>query len=361
MSAEINIKSKTHNYNVIIKRGSINKKNISDITRDHHKILIITDNGVPKTIISKIKKLIRAPNRKSFLYTIKNGERSKSQKSLFEILNFLASKHFDRSDLIVAVGGGVVGDLSGFVASCYLRGIKYAQIPTTLLSQVDSSVGGKTAINSIYGKNMIGAFYSPKIVIIDPKTLLSLDKRQFRCGMAEVIKYGLIENKTLFQYLNINDKKINGLDLKSLEFIISESIKTKSRIVSLDEYETGIRSLLNYGHTFGHAIETKHDYKKYLHGEAVAIGMVLAARMSVLEGTLGQQEYNSIVSLMKKYNLNLDISKIKYENIKTYLMHDKKISAGRLRFILLNSIGKAYQTDNFKLINLKECFKQHWQ
>jgi 3-dehydroquinate synthase len=227
---------------------------------------------------------------------LQHGEQAKSIQNFQKILNFLADNNFDRTDIIVAVGGGVIGDISGYVASSYLRGIQFIQIPTTLLAQVDSSVGGKTAINILAGKNLVGAFYNPKGVIIDTTVLNTLPNREFKAGLAEVIKYALIQNKSLFSLLEKHAKEILLMDHKIIEEIIFASIQTKAQIVTKDEKENGIRAILNFGHTFGHAIEAHGKYKKILHGEAVAKGMKIASRISFLENLMSEKEYRKAIA-----------------------------------------------------------------
>ena len=288
MARELLAGQKNNQYRIIIGKNSISQKNISSFTKGHKKLLIISDTGVPKDIIQNITSLSKL---KSEVFTIilNQGEKAKSLANFQKIINFLIAHNFDRSDGIIAIGGGVVGDISGFVASAYLRGISFIQIPTTLLAQVDSSVGGKTAINIPAGKNLVGAFYNPSGVIIDTTVLSSLSARQLNAGLAEVIKYGFIQNKYLLSLLSKHTDKILDREHKIIEEIIFESIKTKAKIVTKDEKETGMRALLNFGHTFGHAIEASGKYKKILHGEAVAKGMLIASKISLLEGLLTRE------------------------------------------------------------------------
>jgi 3-dehydroquinate synthase len=285
---------------------------------------------------------------------LQHGEQAKSVQNFQKILNFLADNNFDRTDLIVAVGGGVVGDISGFVASSYLRGIQFIQIPTTLLAQVDSSVGGKTAINILSGKNLVGAFYNPKGVIIDTNVLHSLPNRQLKAGLAEVIKYAFIQNKALFSLLKKYPKKILSKDHKIIEEIIFLSLQTKARIVTKDEKENGIRAILNFGHTFGHAIEAHGKYKKILHGEAVAKGMRIASKISYLENLISEKEYEEVIALLQKYEFDLSVDQYKYRELKPYIFRDKKIKAGKLNLILLNKLSNAVVTNAFDAKNLQK-------
>ncbi|MDA9614863.1 3-dehydroquinate synthase, partial [Pseudomonadota bacterium] len=255
-------------------------------------------------------------------------------------------------DGIIAVGGGVVGDISGFAASAYLRGISFIQIPTTLLAQVDSSVGGKTAINIPAGKNLVGAFYNPTGVIIDTTVLNTLSARQLNAGLAEVIKYGLIQNKYLLALLSRNAAQIRGRNHKVIEEIIFESIKTKAKIVTKDEKETGVRALLNFGHTFGHAIEASGKYKKILHGEAVAKGMLIASKISYFEGLLSEQEVSKIRDLLLTYNFDLSLTEYKYADLKPFIYRDKKVQNGKLNLVLLKGISNGVITNSFNIKNL---------
>ena len=266
----------------------------------------------------------------------------------------MADNNFDRTDLIIAVGGGVVGDISGYVASSYLRGIQFIQIPTTLLAQVDSSVGGKTAINISAGKNLVGAFYNPKGVIIATSVLKTLPNREFKAGLAEVIKYALSKNKSLFSLLEKHAKEILLMDQKIIEEIIFASIHTKAQIVTRDEKENGIRAILNFGHTFGHAIEAHGKYKKILHGEAVAKGMKVASRISFLENLISEKEYKKVISLLEMFEFDLSLNQYNYEELKPYIFRDKKIKAGRLNLVLLNRLSKAIISSSFDTKNLKK-------
>ncbi len=251
----------------------------------------------------------------------------------------------------------MIGDISGYVASSYLRGIQFIQIPTTLLSQVDSSVGGKTAINIAAGKNLVGAFYNPKGVIIETSVLKTLPKREFKAGLAEVIKYALIKNRPLFSLLKLHAKKILSMDPHIIEEIIYASIKTKAEIVTKDEKENGIRAILNFGHTFGHAIEAHGNYKKILHGEAVAKGMKVASKISYLENLISQKEYTEVISLLEMFEFDLSLKQYKYGELKPYIFRDKKVRKGKLNIVLLNKISNAVVSNSFNTANLQKGLK----
>ena len=344
---------KDNQYKIIIGKSSISKKNLVPLIKGHQKLLLISDSGVPKDIIHKVTSISKSTSC-VFTIILNQGEQTKSLSNFQRIINFLVSNNFDRSDAIIAVGGGVIGDISGFVASTYLRGISFVQIPTTLLAQVDSSVGGKTAINIPAGKNLIGAFYNPKGVLIDINVLKSLSSRELNAGLAEVIKYGLIQNKYLFSLLINNSQKILGQSDKIIEEIIFESIKTKAKIVTKDEKETGIRALLNFGHTFGHAIEAHGKYKKILHGEAVAKGMLIASNISMLEGLISKRELLKIKDLLVAYNFDLSLN-YKYMDLKPFIFRDKKMQKGKLNLILLQGISKGIVTSKYTQTNLKKA------
>jgi len=248
---------------------------------------------------------------------------------------------------LIALGGGVVGDLTGFVAACYQRGVPFIQIPTTLLSQVDSSVGGKTAVNHPLGKNMIGAFYQPQAVFIDTQSLHTLPKREFAAGMAEVIKYGLIYDTELFTYLEQNVENLQQLNETCLQHIIYRCCEIKALIVAEDEKEQGLRALLNLGHTFGHAIEAQMGYGKWLHGEAVATGMVLASQLAHTRGDLTQQDVARIVDVIKQYNLPTEVPVgMTSEQFLLHMRKDKKNKKGTIRFILPTQFGQCALVDD---------------
>ncbi len=353
MAKEILLGKKDLKYKIFISKNAISKKNLGPVLKDHNKVLIISDNGVPSGIRNKVQSIAKNFS-KVFLVILKKGEKSKSIQNFQKILNFLADNNFDRTDIIIAVGGGVVGDISGYVASSYLRGIQFVQIPTTLLAQVDSSVGGKTAINISAGKNLVGAFYNPKRVLIDISVLNSLPEREYKAGLAEVIKYALIKNKYLFSLLKNNPQKIILMNKNIIEDVIFESIKTKAEIVSKDEKENGIRALLNFGHTFGHAIEAHGKYKKILHGEAVAKGMFIASKISYLEGHISQKYFNIIKDLLNTYKFDLSVSQYQYKDLKPFILRDKKVRSGRLNLVLLGGPSKAIITSSFDSNNLKK-------
>jgi len=356
MAKELFAGQKQDKYRIIIGRDAISKKNLVLLLKQHKKVLIISDNGIPAIIIKKVTSICKTSS-KVYSILLTKGEKAKSLENFQKILNFLAQNNFDRSDAILALGGGVIGDISGFAASSYLRGIQFIQVPTTLLAQVDSSVGGKTAINISAGKNLVGAFYNPKGVIIDTMVLDSLPKREFKAGLAEVIKYAFIQNRYLFSLLKRDYEKIMSRDKKLIEEIIFESIKTKAKIVTKDEKENGVRAILNFGHTFGHAIEAEGRYQKILHGEAIAKGMLIAARISYLENLISKKDLIAAQSLLEVYEFDLSIDQYQYKSLKPYIFRDKKIKGGKLNLVLLNRISNAMVTDKFNPVNLSKSLR----
>jgi 3-dehydroquinate synthase len=271
---------------------------------------------------------------------VPDGEEYKELLWAYYIYGELLKQKLDRASAVIALGGGVIGDISGFVASTYMRGVSFIQVPTTLLAQVDSSVGGKTGVNHPLGKNMIGTFYQPRVVWADVSTLRTLPQREFLAGIGEVIKYGVIRDETLFRFLEENRDKILSLDREAVERIVKRSCEIKAEVVSEDEREAGLRAILNYGHTMGHALETATGYTKYLHGEAVAIGMYLEARLSSLLGIMEKREVERIRSLLSSYGLPSEMpSGVDTDRLLTAMQLDKKAVAGQLRFVLPEKTG----------------------
>jgi 3-dehydroquinate synthase len=272
---------------------------------------------------------------------IGDGEEHKNLTTLSTVYDKFVAADMDRSSGVIALGGGVVGDLAGYAASSYMRGVAYIQVPTTLLAQVDSSVGGKTAVNHPKGKNIIGAFYQPKLVCIDVAVLNTLEDRQFFAGFAEVIKYGVIYDSDFFQWLVNHVELLLKRDYAALKYAIMRSCQIKANIVGIDEKETGIRAILNFGHTFGHAIETLTGYNRFLHGEAVAIGMVVASKISELQGLCSSEEVDTITSLLTRFNLPIVAPDFPINSYVDSMMHDKKVKNGVLQMVLNRGIGQS--------------------
>ncbi len=299
----------------------------------NNKVAIVTNPTIAdyhlKTLLSKIT----APELQVIM--VPDGEEYKTLQTVENILNKLFEYKFDRKSLLIAFGGGVMGDMTGFTASLYQRGIDFIQIPTTLLSQVDASVGGKTGVNNKFGKNLIGAFYQPKAVYIDPSFLATLPPREFAAGVAEMIKVAVTFDKEYFYFLQNADLR----DEETLKNAIGKSVTIKASVVNQDEKEMGIRAALNYGHTFGHVIENETGYTKYLHGEAVAIGMVMANCLAVELGFLTKDEAEQIKDVLKKFNLPTDYHINDVDSFYDHFFLDKKSAQNKIKFILPNGIG----------------------
>ena len=290
---------------------------------------------------------------------IPDTEKSKSIEIASSVIKDIAAHEKKRKTFIVAFGGGVIGDLAGFIASIYKRGIPYTQVPTTLLAQVDSSIGGKTAVDLIEGKNLVGSFYQPRMVFSDVKMLKSLSLRQLSCGLAEVIKYGIIKDPQLFSYLDKEYKHILALKQPPLEFIVKRCSYIKAMIVRLDEREErGVRTILNFGHTIGHAIEAAADYKRYNHGEAIALGMLVAADMSQKMGLIHEKTTQRIENLIKKVGLPTRIEKLSIDDVIKAHYYDKKFIGSKNRFVLIRGIGKTKIVENIPLKLIREAIKR---
>jgi 3-dehydroquinate synthase len=288
----------------------------------------------------KITALLDQKGCISSVLELPDGEKYKTLETFNTVLSFLLEHNHSRDVVIIALGGGVIGDLVGFAASCYQRGVDFIQIPTTLLSQVDSSVGGKTAVNHPLGKNMIGAFYQPKAVIIDTNCLATLPEREFAAGMAEVIKYGIIYDEAFFVWLEQHMDELYALDEQALTYAIARCCQIKAEVVAQDEKESGIRALLNLGHTFGHAIEAELGYGNWLHGEAVSAGTMMAAKTAQLQGLITEQQVERILSIFKRAKLPVHTPEsMSFDDFMKHMMRDKKVLAGELRLVLPTSIG----------------------
>ena len=299
----------------------------------NRKVAIITNTTVSALHLEHLKSKIDADEL--YVVTIEDGEEFKTLATVETILNKLFEAKLDRKSLLIALGGGVIGDMTGFTASLYQRGIGFVQVPTTLLSQVDASVGGKTGVNNAYGKNLIGAFYQPEAVYIDTDFLKTLPKREFSAGIAEIIKMAVMFDRDYFNFLVDADFS----DRKSLEKVIQRSVELKAEVVNLDEKESGIRAVLNYGHTFGHVVENETNYTKYLHGEAVAIGIMMANALAVELGLLKQNEMDEIENFLTKHQLPTTYEIVDVDAFYNKFFLDKKAANNRLKFILPKGIG----------------------
>ena len=336
---ELIVDLKDRSYPIIIEKGLINR--VSEEIRKVYKgkkIFIITDDNVNKYYGGKISEELKVSDFEVKLLSLKPGEETKNFNTLPIVYNELLDFNLTRSDLIIALGGGVIGDLAGFVASTYLRGVDFVQIPTSLLAQVDSSVGGKVAVDLDRGKNLVGSFYHPKCVLIDPDVLNTLEDRFFIDGMAEVIKYGCIKDKEFFDYL---EKMENNQQLiNNMEVVIHKCCDIKRQVVENDEKDKGERMLLNFGHTLGHAIEQYYNYTKYSHGEGVAIGMYVISKISEEKGLTKKGTSQRIKDILVKYNLPYELD-VKIEETLEAINLDKKKLGNDLNVIILKEIGSS--------------------
>ncbi len=362
---EIKFNNNKQKYSIIIGKNSLNQlsKRIKFLCPGTKKIALIIDKKVPKKFKKQILKSLK--NYELISLSFNANEKAKSINSVNLLLNKLLKKNLNRSDLIIGIGGGITGDLSGFVASIFKRGINYISIPTTLLSQVDAAIGGKTGVNSTQGKNLIGSFFQPKLVINDISFLKSLNKKEIICGYAEILKHAIIKDSIFFKWLRKNTKSVFSLNQKDLIYAIKKSCEIKLHFVNKDTNEKKIRMTLNFGHTFAHAIEVKNNFsKKITHGEAVLAGMILAARLSVVKKRCSAKTFDELIKIYKQNNL--DYTYKKYLNSKEilkllpFLKSDKKNNDEKINFILLNKIGKTAlpYKNKISLSNLRKIVKQ---
>tara|TARA_B110000971_G_C19941494_1_gene468923 strand:- start:118 stop:1212 length:1095 start_codon:yes stop_codon:yes gene_type:complete len=355
-STQVQVSLGDRSYPIFIGSDEIRK---ADIARyiSGKKVLIVTNETIAPLYLELLERQLT--DKQVSRVILADGEQHKNLDTLNLIFDQLIGDHHDRKTTLIALGGGVVGDMTGFAAACYQRGVPFIQIPTTLLAQVDSSVGGKTAVNHAMGKNMIGAFYQPQAVIIDTDTLSTLPDREFHAGLAEVIKYGLIIDADFFHWLENNIDLLLQRDKAALVYAIELSCVSKARIVAEDETEQGIRAILNLGHTFGHAIETFQQYKQWIHGEAVAAGMVMAAELSVIRGDLSAADLQRTKQLLQRCSLPVaPPADMKAEDFDRLMLRDKKVLDGQLRLVLLKSLGEACVTDQFSTDHLYQLLSR---
>jgi 3-dehydroquinate synthase len=328
-------------YDIVFEKdfNSISDR-IKDLGFEKRKIAIITDTNVKPIYADELDKELKKISENVFVYAIPAGEANKNLTEVEKIYEFLIENHFDRHDLIVALGGGVVGDMAGFTAATYLRGIAFVQVPTTLLAQTDSSIGGKTGVDFNAYKNMVGAFYMPKLVYMNIKTLDTLNDRQYFSGFAEVMKHGLIKDASFYEWLIENMYEICDKDTEVLLEMVKRSCEIKKAVVEKDPTEKGDRALLNFGHTLGHAIEKAKNFE-LTHGECVALGCVAAAFISWKKEMISMEEYYEIRDMFVPFNLPISIEDIDPAEVIRLTKSDKKADADKIRFILLKKIGKA--------------------
>ena len=357
------IKTKSETYPIIIGNNLV--KNISQIFKKNsikfNQCLLVIDKKVPKRIVSTITKSLK--RKKSFKYYFDANEKNKNQNQVHKILEILLKKNFSRQDCLITIGGGITGDVGGFAASLFKRGLQFINIPTTLLSQVDSSVGGKTGVNTKQGKNLIGSFYQPKIVLSDSKFLKSLSQREIICGYAEILKHSLIKDKNFYNFLKKNFSKILELKSPFIEKAVYKSCEIKKNVVEKDEKEKGLRKILNFGHTFAHAYEATLGYSKKLnHGEAVILGIKSATKFSFDQKLIKKIEYDSIVKHINNIKQTLNIQKYFSLNdlnkILSFMIKDKKNNSERINLILLKKIGITLFNNRYDTKKLKKFLKR---
>jgi 3-dehydroquinate synthase len=306
-----------------------------------HKLCIVTDSNVAPIYLDTVKSSFLEKFDQVFSFVIPAGEQNKTLDQVKKLYEYLIFNHFDRKDCLVALGGGVIGDMTGYTAATYLRGIDFIQVPTTLLSQVDSSIGGKTGVDFDSYKNMVGAFHMPRLVYMNLSVLNTLSEEQFSCGMGEILKHGLIKNKEYFFWCMENAEKIKKRDYDTLLHMILESCKIKGHVVEKDPTEQGDRALLNFGHTLGHAVEKLKDFK-LLHGQCVAVGSIAAMKLSSMRGNISETDVLFAEKCFKAFGLPTRINELAAEDILKISKSDKKMEAGKIKFVLLHEIGNAY-------------------
>ncbi len=328
-------------YDIYLENGLLQRAGQVLGTRNLHKaVTIITNTTIAPLYLEVLKISLHKQGFKTREIILPDGEQYKTLDSMRSIYDTLLEFGLDRSSSLIALGGGVIGDMTGFAAATFLRGIPFVQIPTTLLAQVDSSVGGKTGVNLPGGKNMVGSFYQPVAVLIDPLVLETLPVRELRAGISEVIKYGIINDQDLFGFLEANMPSILNLDTKSIAEVIIRCCRIKAVITSQDETEKGVRAHLNFGHTVGHAVETLTGYSKYLHGEAVAIGIVAAAVLSCSLGFCGEADVTRITNLIQAAGLPATVPPFSVADYTNAMLKDKKKSGSTLNFVLVKQVGE---------------------
>tara|TARA_Y100001968_G_scaffold67445_1_gene58357 strand:+ start:3469 stop:4575 length:1107 start_codon:yes stop_codon:yes gene_type:complete len=347
-------------YEVVIEEGCLQTSGEELIklgVKPNTKVLVVTNPDIEKHYGDQLLKSIKKVGIIPSLLIIEEGEAKKNLNTVSKIHDAAYETKLERGSYMIALGGGVVGDITGFAAATWLRGIGVIQIPTTLLAMVDASVGGKTGVNHPGGKNLIGAFHQPKLVLIDTMTLKTLPEREFRAGMAEVIKYAVIGDENLFNLLETTEtiSNLDGIGINLLKEIIRRSVITKARIVVSDEKEGGLRAILNYGHTFGHVVETLCGYGTYLHGEAVAIGMIAVSELSLLRNKWEKDDSYRQKELIKKAGLPINWPKIDHKSVIRTLEGDKKVKEGKIRFIIPSSIGNVEICNDITKEEINNC------
>jgi 3-dehydroquinate synthase len=345
-------------YPIVIGSGLLASRELLDTHIPGRDLLIVTNATVARLYLAKLADTLAA--RRVAECLLPDGEQHKTLQTAAWVFDALIAKKMNRDATVLALGGGVVGDIAGFTAACYQRGIGYVQIPTTLLAQVDSSVGGKTGVNHSGGKNLIGAFYQPRSVIADTDTLATLPDRELRAGLAEVIKYGCVWDPLLFDWLDHHMDKLLARDVDSLTYAIARSCEIKATVVATDEREQNLRAILNFGHTFGHAIEAATAYETYLHGEAVGLGMLIAANLSHRLGLIDGAIKDRVRDILKRAGLPIKAPRVGVDRALELMRMDKKVTGGAVRLVLLEKLGRAIVTADYTqtalVATLEECF-----
>jgi len=356
----LNVSLGDRSYPIYIGQNLLQQKDLLQKHITSKRVMIVSNETVAPLYLKHVEEMLKDIEYNSVI--LPDGEQYKNLEVLNRIFDELLEYNFDRSTTLIALGGGVVGDMTGFAAACYQRGVNFIQIPTTLLAQVDSSVGGKTGVNHSLGKNMIGAFHQPRCVIADTNTLNTLEDKQLSAGIAEVIKYGLLGDAAFIDWLENNMNKLLKRDPEALSYAIERSCQNKANIVAADEKESGKRALLNLGHTFGHAIETATGYGAWLHGEAVGVGMILAADMSMRLGWIDEKDKDRIYRLIKIAKLPTTLPRnMKKEDFLRLMLRDKKTIDGKIRLVLLKSLGNAIISDEYDNNTLHETLNAFTQ
>ncbi len=356
MSKTVTVDLGDRSYPIYIGAAALSAENLAaHITGS--QVAIVTNEVVAPLWLDTLKTALGPLIGEPDVYILPDGEAEKTLGNYEAILDFLVSSRHNRSTTVVALGGGVVGDMAGFAAATYQRGVRFLQVPTTLLAQVDSSVGGKTAVNHPRGKNLIGAFYQPQAVFADLRLLATLPDRELKAGLAEVVKYGVIRDSSFFTWLTANTTELLAASAEHLTIAIARSVEIKAEVVAADEREGGLRAILNFGHTFGHAIEALTGYEQYLHGEAVAIGMVMAADLSWRSGLISSEEAASVKQAVAAFDLPVVAPQLSAQAMLEAMGMDKKVIDGRLRLILARRIGEAFVTDFVDAASLQQTLE----
>jgi 3-dehydroquinate synthase len=354
----LNVSLADRSYPILIGESLLSNASLLQEYLQARDLLLVSNTTVGPLYAETVRRALG--DRRIIDVRIPDGEQYKTLEYVSRVLDVMVANRFGRDSVVLALGGGVVGDLAGFSAACYQRGVAFAQMPTTLLAQVDSSVGGKTGVNHPGGKNLIGAFHQPRVVFSDTTTLTTLPPRELRAGLAEVVKYGLVFDLDFLEWIEANVEKLLALDAGALAHAIHRSCELKADVVRRDERETGDRALLNLGHTFGHAIETATGYTQWLHGEAVATGMVIAADMSARLGLLASADVQRVRELLTRIGLPVEAPRVGAERALGYMSVDKKVKAGRIRLVLLERLGNARFTADYADDALNSTLNAHF-